>query len=81
MKKVVKNTLIGCAFALSCSLIAAGGAATHEAFANEAVGAKVAVNETISFTTGASIRVDTEETGVTGVATREYSRRIVQYRD
>lgn len=67
MKKVVKNTLIGCAFALSCSLIAAGGAATHEAFANEAVGAKVAVNETISFTTGASIRVDTEETGVTGV--------------
>ena len=67
MKKVVKNNLIGCAFALSCSLIAAGGAATHEAFANEAVGAKVAVNETISFTTGASIRVDTEETGVTGV--------------
>ena len=67
MKKAIKNALIGCAFAVSCSLIAAGGVLKNEAFAEESENAKVTVNETISFTTGASIRVDTEENGVTGV--------------
>lgn len=67
MKKSIKISLIGCAFALSCTFIAAGGALKNEAFAAEAGTAKVTENENISFTEGASIRVDVADSGITGV--------------